>query len=166
MGRCQSVTRTAKKRWVRRALSLIEVLIVVVIMAILAAVVIPQFASSTEDARASALQFNLHTLRSQIELYKAQHFGRPPQLTNNDLPQLTSATNAQGEIGPPGPNYPYGPYIQQALPPNPYDGKNRVVAVANPGQVPTAPADAGGGWQYDPTTGAIYPNNPEFFRSR
>lgn len=156
---CVSVWRRA-----RRALSLIEVLIVVVIMAILAAVVIPQFASSTEDARASALQFNLHTLRSQIELYKAQHFGRPPELRDNTLPQLTSATNAQGQIGPPGPDYPFGPYVQQALPPNPYDGKNRVVQVANPGQIPTAPADANGGWQYDPTTGAIYPNNPEYFQ--
>ncbi len=148
----------------RKALTLIEVLIVVVIMAILAAVVIPQFASSTDDARASALQFNLHTLRSQIELYKAQHFGRAPELINNDLPQLTSATNAQGEIGAPGPNYPFGPYIQGALPPNPYDGKNRVVQVTTPGQVPTAPADNQGGWQYDPTTGTIYPNNPEYFQ--
>jgi general secretion pathway protein G len=147
-----------------KGLTLIEVLIVVVIMAILAAVVIPQFATSTEDARASTLQFNLHTLRSQIELYRIQHFGQLPQIINNDLPQLTNATNAQGQIGTPGPDYPYGPYLQNGLPPNPYDGKNRVVQVATVGQVPTAPADTDGGWQYDPTTGAIYPNNPEYFR--
>jgi len=152
------------KKSICRGLTLIEVLIVVVIMAILAAVVIPQFATSTEDARASTLQFNLHTLRSQIELYRIQHFGRLPEIINEDLPQLTNATNAQGQIGPPGPDYPYGPYLQHGIPPNPYDGKNRVVQVATPGQVPTAPADNGGGWQYDPTTGGIYPNNPEYFR--
>ncbi len=148
----------------RKGLTLIEVLIVVVIMAILAAVVIPQFASSTEDAKASTLRFNLQTLRSQIELYRIHHLGQYPVIQNNDLPQLTNATNAQGEIGTPGPNYPYGPYIQQALPANPYDGRNRVVAVPTPGQVPTAPADNQGGWQYDATTGMIWPNNPEFFQ--
>ncbi len=152
------------RKGICRGLTLIEVLIVVVIMAILAAVVIPQFATSTEDARASTLQFNLHTLRSQIELYRIQHFGRLPEIVNEDLPQLTNATNAQGEIGTPGPDYPYGPYLQNGLPPNPYDGKNRVVQVTTPGQVPTAPADNGGGWQYDPTTGGIYPNNPEYFQ--
>ena len=50
-------------------------LIVVVIMAILAATIIPQFTDSTKDAKASTTKFNLHTLRSQIELYRTQHNG-------------------------------------------------------------------------------------------
>ena len=43
----------------RKAFTLIEVLIVVVIMAILAATIIPQFSSSTQDAMESALKFNI-----------------------------------------------------------------------------------------------------------
>ena len=50
----------------RGAFTLIEVLIVVVIMAILAATIIPQFTDSTKDAKSSTVQFNLHTLRSQF----------------------------------------------------------------------------------------------------
>ena len=52
----------------RSAFTLIEVLIVVVIMAVLAATIIPQFSASTEDAKTSQLSFNVHTMRSQIEL--------------------------------------------------------------------------------------------------
>jgi prepilin-type N-terminal cleavage/methylation domain-containing protein len=67
------------KRSARKSgFTLVEVLIVVVIMAILAATIIPQFTDSTSDAKASTTKFNLHTLRSQIELYKTQHNGVVP----------------------------------------------------------------------------------------
>ena len=59
-----------KTRACGSAFTLIEVLIVVVIMAILAATIIPQFTDSTKDAKASTATFNLHTLRAQIELYR------------------------------------------------------------------------------------------------
>jgi len=147
----------------RHAFTLIEVLIVVVIMAILAAVIIPQFASSTSDAKRSALEFNMHTLRSQIELYRIQH-GQYPQLTNEDLPQLYNATNASGEIGTPGPAYPYGPYLANQLPVNPYNNSNKVAPVNTPGVKPTAVVSGGAGWQYDQSTGAIWPNNPEYYQ--
>ena len=62
----------------RSAFTLIEVLIVVVIMALLAATIIPQFSSSTSDAKKSALNFNLHTMRSQIGVYAVNHNGTAP----------------------------------------------------------------------------------------
>lgn len=147
----------------RKAFTLIEVLIVVVIMAILAAVIIPQFSSATSDAKRSTLEFNTHTLRSQIELYRVHH-GSYPTISNSDLPQLWQATNAAGDIGTPGPSYPYGPYLTTGIPANPYNNSNKVVAVATPGQKPTAVVSGGAGWQYDETTGNIYPNNPEYFQ--
>ncbi|MGQ9913905.1 MAG: type II secretion system protein [Thermogutta sp.] len=147
----------------RKAFTLIEVLIVVVIMAILAAVIIPQFSSATSDAKRSALEFNTHTLRSQIELYKVHH-GSYPTISNNDLPQLWQATNAAGDVGTPGPSYPYGPYLTSGIPANPYNNSNRVVPVTTPGQTPTGAVAGGAGWQYDQTTGNIYPNNPEYFQ--
>ena len=54
----------------RSAFTLIEILIVVVILGILAAMVIPQFTAATNDARAGNLKAQLATLNRQIELYR------------------------------------------------------------------------------------------------
>ena len=137
----------------RKAFTLIEVLIVVVIMAVLAATIIPKFSASTEDAKTSQLNFNVHTLRSQMELYKVHHLGNYPAITGNDLPQLTSATNAAGEAGTPGDSYPYGPYVDAELPNNPFNDLKTVVAGTG------AAGDGSSGWQYNATTGGIWPNH-------
>src|SRR5437660_6684515 len=92
----------------RSAFTLIEVLIVVVIMAILAATIIPQFTDSTKDAKLSTVRFNVHTLRSQIELYRTHHIGIAPSGT---LAELLASTDASGTTGS-GANFPYGPYLK------------------------------------------------------
>ena len=140
----------------QRAFTLIEVLIVVVIMAVLAATIIPQFSSSTKDAKESSLNFNAHTMRSQIELYKMHHLGDYPTITGGDLPQLTSATNASGEIGAAGTGYPYGPYVDGDLPANPFNDLSTVVAGTG------AAGDGSSGWQYNATTGGIWPNHSDW----
>ena len=71
--------------------SLVEILIVVVILGILAAIVIPQFSQASAEARESSLASNLQTLRSQISLYQAQH--------NEQLPNAGAATFAQCMTG-------------------------------------------------------------------
>jgi type II secretory pathway pseudopilin PulG len=140
---------------------LIEVLIVVVIMAVLAATIIPQFSSSTKDAKESSLSFNLHSMRSQIELYKAHHLGKAPSdlgdATDGWLPQLTSRTNVGGTIGTDEADYPYGPYFDE-VPANPFNELDSVKQVA------AAPAGGDGttGWQYYPATGEIWPNHTEW----
>ncbi|MGF1615108.1 MAG: type IV pilin protein, partial [Gammaproteobacteria bacterium] len=53
--------------------TLVELLIVVVILAILAAVAVPQFTRSTDDAKLSALDSTLSRMRSAIDLYYQQH---------------------------------------------------------------------------------------------
>jgi general secretion pathway protein G len=143
--------------------TLIEVLIVVVVMAILAAVVIPQFTDSVTDAKRSTLKHNVHVLESQIGLYRTTHQGNYPKIENNTLPQLTSATNAAGDTGLPGPDYPHGPYVDR-VPPNPYDQSDKVSKVAAPGQEPAGVVGTLGGWQYDETTGAIWPNHAEHYQ--
>jgi prepilin-type N-terminal cleavage/methylation domain-containing protein len=146
----------------RSAFTLIEVLIVVVIMAVLAATIIPQFATSTKDAKESSLNFNLHTMRSQIELYKAHHNGDAPDdvgdAANGYLPQLTNRTNTSGAIGADENTHPYGPYFDE-VPDNPFNADNSVLEVA---AAPVGPGDGTTGWQYNPATGEIWPNNTEW----
>lgn len=143
----------------RSAFTLIEVLIVVVIMAILAATIIPQFTDSTKDAKSSTVKFNLHTLRSQIELYRTQHNGTAPAATLAELKVSTDASGAQGT----GVNYPYGPYIRE-VPVNPYNNKNDVTAITND---PAKAADVTGntGWLYNATTGGIWIDNSAFYQN-
>jgi general secretion pathway protein G len=55
-----------------RAFTLVEILIVVVILGILAAVVVPQFSSATQEARQGNLKTQLQILNSQIAIYAAR----------------------------------------------------------------------------------------------
>lgn len=56
----------------RKAFTLIEILIVVVILGILAAIVIPQFTDAADQANVASMKSQLQTLRSQIELFRIQ----------------------------------------------------------------------------------------------
>ena len=142
----------------RNAFTLIEVLIVVIIMAVLAATIIPQFSSSTKDAKESSLQFSTHTMRSQIEMYKVHHLGKYPELAKFE-DQLTKASNVDGGTAAPTP---YGPYVDE-IPTNPFNHSNALVAVAVAGTDPAAVVAGGAGWQYDETTGGFFPNNSEAY---
>jgi len=132
--------------------TLIEVLIVVVIMAVLAATIIPQFSTSTEDAKLNQQEFNVHTLRSQIQLYKIQHGGKYPTIQDNGLPELVSKTDVDGTIN--NTSGEYGPYILEELPRNPFTNSNTVSAST------TGNEATGGGWLYDVNTGMIWPDKP------
>jgi type II secretion system protein G len=133
-----------------RGFTLVEVLIVVVILAILAATVIPKFSNSTSDAQSSNAQFNLHVLRSQIELYKAQHNGAAPTVAKF-ADQMTKKTKADGTVDAAGP---FGPYIQ-SVPVNPFNNSATVAATADNPPVAVAGDD---GWLYNATVGQVWIN--------
>ena len=64
-----------------RGFTLVEILIVVIILGILAAIVIPQFTNASTDAKNNSTSSTLQTLRGQIELFKIQHGDTPPAST-------------------------------------------------------------------------------------
>jgi len=97
---------------VKRAFTLIEILIVVVILGILAAIVIPQFSDASTQANNANVHSQLQTLRGQLELYKVQHTDNYPDLVAAQWADLIS-----------------GDYIQ-AAPRNPVVGTNTVAAAA------------------------------------
>jgi prepilin-type N-terminal cleavage/methylation domain-containing protein len=138
----------------RDGFTLIEVLIVVVIMAVLAATIIPQFTSSTKDAQTSTVDFNAHTMRAQVQLYKVQHNGTLPAAANPGT-QLTTSTKADGTAGGP-----FGPYMDE-VPANPFvtDAAKTVQFKAVTG---ATAGDGSTGWQYDPATGGVWPNHTGF----
>ena len=67
-------------------------------MAVLAATIVPQFTDSTRDAKVNTATFNLQALRSQIEMFKAQHDAKPPT-TLTDLITKTDRTGAVSATG-------------------------------------------------------------------
>ena len=110
-----------------RGFTLVEILIVVIILGILAAIVIPQFTNASSDARTRSVQSTLQTMRGQIELFKIQHGDVPPAATALTV-VLTGKTNAADttQVAATGT---LGPYVQ-SFPVNPINGFSTVVNAA------------------------------------
>jgi len=153
--------------------TLVELLIVTIILAILAAIVVPQFTATTDDARASAYDSNLSGLRSAVELYRQQHGAYPGNVaataatcvngTNQtgavgavsfDL-QMTLFTNQAGQActGTDPNQFRFGPYLKDGIPANQL-GSTNAITVVNTGVLGLA-SGATGGWRFDSITGEL-----------
>lgn len=161
--------------------TLVELLIVVIILAILAAIVIPQFSSATTDTREAALDSNLGGLRNAVELYKAQHTTYPGGVATTGgtcastkgtgainsaqafIDHLLMYSDASGNACSVGDasTFKYGPYIRKSLPNDAITGKGSVAAdiVVTTTGAAIAPAAATGGWALDTKSGQIVMNS-------
>jgi type II secretion system protein G len=149
--------------------TLVELLIVVIILAILAAVVIPQFAASTDDAKAASLDTTLANLRASLDLYYQQHGEYPSALgdgvnaANSSaafLGQLTKYTDTNGNAAnTKDVTHVYGPYLRKAqLPTEPMTNSSALEIVTAGTLGLTATAGNPGGWKFDNVTGQIIVN--------
>jgi general secretion pathway protein G len=148
----------------RTAFTLVEILIVVVILGILAAVVIPTFASCTAAAKDSALAQDLTMIKRMILVYKAQHLETAPGYPDGDRSQPPTeaafeaqtmmASDAQGVTAAVGK---YGPYMEK-IPMNPFNNLRTVQVLADNEDFP-AEADDSHGWVCKPATQEVRPDN-------
>ena len=69
-------------RRIRKAFTLVEILIVVVILGILAAIVVPQFTNAANEARGGNVATQESTVQTQLELFAARNNGQYPDLTD------------------------------------------------------------------------------------
>lgn len=155
--------------------TLIELLMVVIILGILAAVVIPQFSSSSKDAKESVLKTNLSAIRGALELYALQHNENYPGADgdpNTFINQLTLYTDRSGNATvTKGTDNPYGPYLKNGFPKNPFvtdeDAASSVYIDTVTGDIGavTAIADPNtttAGWIFVYKTGEFIVNNSTY----
>ena len=122
-----------------KAFTLIEILIVVVILGILAAVAIAGFSSATSDAQLSVTSHELQKIRRLIGVYQVRH--------SEQLPTVTAGDGTWGEII--SRDYIMKPPVNAWV----GGGNGRVIAL---GSAADTVYQTDYGWIYDPATGNIF----------
>ena len=125
----------------KHAFTLVEILIVVVILGILAAIIVPQFAGATESAAKGAALNEVLKLRRAIEVYQVRN--------DNVLPDITEGDRTFGALVSGS-----GRYLKEA-PVNPYVGNTNLGTIVF-GNAPDVAYQTDHAWIYDPATGNIW----------
>lgn len=128
----------------QRGFSLIELVIIIVILGILAAVAIPKYQDITSEAQEAATRGALGGLRSGVMIFYANQAVTTGTATWPTLAQL-------GTIG-------VGGVMEQSIPKNPYqpdaNAPDSIVTGVTKGTI----VGTRGGWAYNAATGEIWAN--------
>ncbi len=134
-----------------KGFTLVELLIVIVILGILAAIVIARFAGATKETKEASLKGNLRTIRSSLEIDKANS---KANVYPTVLDDLWKGTNSDVD----------SKTFLERIPVDPFYKKKAVYAATvsfDPTEVATdrdAKISGGGGWAFDSQTGRICAN--------
>ena len=131
----------------KRAFSLVELMIVVAVLGILAAIVVPQFQEHSVRAKEAVAKDSLRLLRSAIELYAARHGGVPPGYKDDDPGTVPGDSHFNRQV------IVEGRYLSE-MPENPFNSRQDVRMIGNSGAFPGEPT-GGFGWVYQPATKTI-----------
>ena len=111
-----------------RGFTLIEIMVVVVIMGILAALVVPKLMGRTDEARIMAARQDIATLMQSLKLYKLDN-GRYPTTEQGLQALVTKPTS-----GPAAPGWKAGGYIDR-LPKDPWGNPYQYLSPGLHGEV-------------------------------
>jgi general secretion pathway protein G len=121
-------SRRTLSRAVSRGFTLIEIMVVVVIMGILAALVVPKLMGRADDARITAARQDIATLMSALKLYKLDNQRYPS--TEQGLQALISKPSS----GPAANGWKSGGYIDK-LPNDPWGNAYQYLSPGVKGEI-------------------------------
>jgi len=131
----------------KRGFSLVELMIVVAVLGILAAIVVPQVQDYSTQAREAVAKDSLALLRGAIELYTAKHDDVPPGYKDDDVTMLPRAIDFYRQL------ILENRYLSE-MPENPFNNLDTVKIISNAATFP-ATSIGGFGWVYQPATKTI-----------
>ncbi len=123
-------------------LSYVEVVIIASVLCVVTMTVVPKFIKASPESKTSGLIDGLQEMRSQLDLYRAQHENSLPPVDSFESFK-TAMTTKVGQCGP---------YVGK-VPVNPFNNLNTV-------RFDGEPAGAGkAGWRFDTKTGLFQADN-------
>jgi general secretion pathway protein G len=158
----------------RGAFSIVELVLVVIVIGIVAALAIPKFSAAAVNHDRVNLKTDLAVLRTAIEMYYHDHQAYPGQQDAGSdaaagsaaavVLQLTRYTDAAGRVGEMrNEEFRFGPYLRDGIPPCPVSvGRpSAEIHLISGDALPAFDASAASaGWVFNFQTGYVAANSP------